>query len=281
MDSPRRRFDPAALAVIGVAVVLLVAASAYLLLRVWQDPAIPVVKPRPKPAPPPVFAQKPVPAPAPKAAAPPRELRKVPADVPVPSNLLATLGNGRTWRYNVTVEPPLWRDATLLYRVTERGGEKLVDTDFRHAGGNMSFRLGTFAAGHPSHASTRFPGFFLYVAYLDQPLDEGRTVRWEWPWQLPDGKVRPGRVKRFVGEVKRWENQPAAPSAKAPNDHFPTARIEGTLLYIEDGARRAAAAETIWYSARYLQIVRIVREGKTPDEAAHRIVAELVEHTYQ
>ena len=273
MDSPRRRLDPVALAVFGVAVVLLVAVSAHLILRVWQDPVIPVAKP--------VVAKKPPPAPAPKPAASPRELRKVPTDVPVPSNLVAMYGNGRTWRYKVTVEPPLWRDATLAYRITERGGERVVDTDFRYAGGHMSFRLGTFAAGHPSHASTRFPGFFLYAAYLDQPLDEGRLVRWEWPWQLPDGKVRPGRVKRFVGEVKRWENLPAAPSAKAPGDRFPTARIEGTLLYIEDGVQRAAAAETIWYSARFLQIVKIVREGRTPDEGVHRIVAELVEHTYQ
>lgn len=182
--------------------------------------------------------------------------------MPVPNQLIAMYGNGRAWRYNVTVEPPLWRDATLAYRIVERNGEKLVDTDFRYAGGNTSFRLGI-------------------VAYLDQPLDEGRAVSWEWPWQLPDGNVRPGRVKRFVGEVKRWENLPAAPIAKAPGNHFPTARIEGTLLYIEDGVQRASAAETIWYSARFLQIVKIVREGKTPDEGAQRIVAELVEHTYR
>lgn len=277
MDSPRR-LDPAALAVFAVAAVSLVAVGAYLGFRVWRDPAAPVAKS--KVSPPPVAVRQPAAPPSPRPAPAARELRKVPADVPVPSKLIAMEGAGRAWRYRVTVEPPLWRDATLAYRVTDRGGEKLVDTDFRYDGGQMNFRLGTLVAGHPSHANVRFPGFFMYVAYLGEPLDEGRPVTWEWPWQLPGGQVRPGRVKRFVGQVAAWENLPMPPSAKAPMNMLNTARIEGTLLYIEDGQQRASAAETLWYAPRFMQIVKIVREGKTPDEGAHRIVAELVEHTY-
>jgi hypothetical protein len=268
VDAPRRGFDPAALAVIGVATALMVAIGGYLAVSLWLH----------KPPPPPqkVAAQKPPPKPVPAAP----QLRKVPADVPVPSQAIAMHGAGQTWRYRVTVEPPLWRDATLAYRIIDQRGEKLVDTDFQYAGGNMKFRLGTFAAGHPSHASTRFPGFFMYVAYLDQPLDEGRTVGWEWPWQLPGGQVRPGRIKRYVGQVKAWENLSMPPSAKAPANMLSTARIEGTLLYIEDGVQRAAAAETLWYAPRFLQVVKIVHEGRTPDEEAHRIVAELVGYEY-
>ncbi|HUQ26169.1 MAG TPA: hypothetical protein VM140_10890 [Burkholderiales bacterium] len=273
MDAPRRGLDPAALAVFAVAVVLLVGVSAYVGWRMWRDPPLLVAKP--KAAPPPVAKPKAAPPPVPA-----RELRKVPAEVPVPSKLIVDLGAGRTWRYRVTVEPPLWRDATLAYRIIDRGGEKLVDTDFQYAGGKMNFRLGALAAGHPSHASTRFPGFFMYVAYLHEPLDEGRAVSWEWPWQLPGGQTRPGRVKRFVGEVKAWENLSMPPSANAPANILNTARIEGMLSYIEDGVQRASASETLWYAPRFLQVVKIVREGRSPDEGATRIVAELIEHTY-
>jgi hypothetical protein len=58
---------------------------------------------------------------------------------------------------------------------------------------------------------------------------------------------------------------------------FNTARIDATLYYMEDGRVRAAVAETLWYSPRFFQVVRVAREGKAPDEGAHTIVAELVE----
>jgi hypothetical protein len=111
-------------------------------------------------------------------------------------------------------------------------------------------------------------------------LHVGRSFTWEWPWQLPNGQVRPGRVKRYVAVVKEWGNIAAPPSVKAPMDTFAVARIDATLSYIEDGVERAVAVERFWYAPRFMQIVRIVREGKTPDEAAHRIVAELVEYAY-
>jgi len=58
-----------------------------------------------------------------------------------------------------------------------------VLTDFVYAGGTMNFHLGTFAAGHPSHANTRFPGFFMYASYFPASLKEGQRFAWGWPWQ--------------------------------------------------------------------------------------------------
>jgi hypothetical protein len=58
---------------------------------------------------------------------------------------------------------------------------------------------------------------------------------------------------------------------------IPVARIEGQLSYVEGGKTVATAKETLWVAPRYAQVVRIVREGRTPDEGSQRIVAELVE----
>lgn len=274
MDEPRRGFDPLALAVNGVAVVAMLAIGGYLAISLWLE------KPAPPP-PKPVVAKPAPPTPRPETKSAP-QARTVVGDIPpAPAELMAQYGAGRKWHYHVEVEPRLWRDATLIYRMRDRGGDKVVDTDFRYADGGMQFHLGTFAAGHPSHANTRFPGFFMYAAYLNRPLNLGERFSWEWPWQLPDGSVRPGRVKRYTAEVKEWTSIPAPRSMRAPMDQFPVARIEVRLAYVEDGVERFAAKETVWYAWRYLQVAKIVREGKTPDEAAHRIVADLVEHIYQ
>jgi len=300
VDSPRRRLDPLALAVIGAAVAFVVVASAYVLVSVRKESAPPPtdvrktvedlvasLRSRIEPKPPTPPAAKPSPQPLAKAPAkaPAKPAVKVApppptGDRPIPARVIAEHGAGRTWHYRVSVEPAVWRDATLTYRLIGRDSALQVDTHFRHAGGKMDFHLGTFAAGHPSHANTRFPGFFMHAAYLDRPLDVGTTFTWEWPWREPGGPVRAGRVKRWEGAVMEWENLPAPPSAKAPSDIFRVARIEAVLSYIEDGRVQAMAAETLWYAPRFMQVVKVVREGKTPDEAAHRIVAELVEHRY-
>jgi hypothetical protein len=275
VDGPRRGLDPLALAVNGVAVVAMLAVGGYLAVSLWRYQPPP---PLPKPV---VVAKKPAPA-AKQApvAKPAAEPRPVATGEPVPSQLITQHGAGRHWMYRVDVQPPLWRNATLRYRIDERGGEKAVATHFLYAGGEMNFSLGVLAANHPSHAQTRFPGFFLYAAYLDQPLEIGRRFTWQWPWQLPNGQVRAGRVKRYDAVVMEWGNLAAPPSVKAPNDMFAVVRIDAILSYVEDGVVRATAVERFWYAPRYMQIVRIVREGKTPDEAVHQIVAELVEHTY-
>jgi hypothetical protein len=199
-------------------------------------------------------------------------IRALPAGAPAASERLffPAPGAGRTWRYSVAVEPPVWQDATLTYRTVRQGQDLAVTTQFRHAGGTMNFNLGVFAAGHPSHANVRFPGFFFHPAYF-HALDSTQPIVWEWPWQLPDGKTRAGRMKRYVGQATGWTE------LRVQGASHPALRIEATLSYIEDGRVAASAKETIWYMPSVQQVAKVVREGRTPDEGTTHIVAELVE----
>ena len=268
--------DPLALAIFGAAVALLVGLVLYVFFFKAPEPA---------PAGPGLAQQarqavdslrKPAPVPAARPAAPDARAAK-------PAAPVAQTGSdagypvwpppaGMTWTYRVSLEPQLWQDAVLAYRVTQQGGALVVDTNFRHAKGHMAFRLGSFQAGDPAHANTRFPGFFLYPAYFGDKLRVGQALAWEWPWQMPGGGVRPGRVKRFEGRVVASEQYhgPVFPMASM-------LRIEGALSYIEDGRVQASARETLWYAGKAAGLVRIERDGRTPDEGATRIVAELVE----
>jgi len=175
---------------------------------------------------------------------------------------------GRTWRYAVVVEPPAWRDITLTYRTQRENAGIGVLTDFVHAGGKMNFHLGTFAAGHPSHANTRFPGFFMHASYFPLSLKEGQRLSWGWPWQ----PVRDGRMKRYEGQVARWEN------IQVPAGIYTAAVIEAELLYVEEGKVQARVRETLWYVPKLSQVVKVLRDGRAPDEGSSRIVAELAEY---
>jgi len=175
---------------------------------------------------------------------------------------------GHTWRYAVVVEPPTWRDITLTYRTQREGAGIGVLTDFVYAGGKSNFHLGTFAAGHGSHANTRFPGFFMHPSYFNLPLQPGQKVSWGWAWQPP----REGRVKRYEGTVVRVDD------VTVPAGTYRAAVIVAELSYIEDGQVRARARETLWYAPAVSQIVKVVREGRTPDEGSSRIVAELADY---
>lgn len=175
---------------------------------------------------------------------------------------------GHSWRYAVIVEPPVWRDITLTYRTQRENAGIGVLTDFVHAGGKMNFHLGIFAAGHPTHANTRFPGFFMHPSYFSLPLQPGQKLSWEWAWQ----PAREGRVKRYEGRVVRVDD------VTVPAGTYRAAVIEAELSYIEGGQVRARARETLWYAPAASQIVKIVREGRTPDEGSSRIVAELAEY---
>jgi len=174
---------------------------------------------------------------------------------------------GRTWRYAVIVEPPVWRDITLTYRTQRENTGIGVLTDFVYAGGKMNFHLGTFAAGHPSHANTRFPGFFMHPSYFSLPLQPGQKLSWGWAWQ----PSREGREKRYEGRVVRVED------VTVPAGTYRAAVIEAELTYIEGGQVRARARETLWYAPAASQIVKVVREGRAPDEGSSRIVAELMD----
>ena len=199
------------------------------------------------------------------------KIRDKPAAKPLPPSPAVASGArreaGRTWRYKVVVEPPTWRDIILTYRTQREGAGIGVLTDFVHAGGKMNFHLGTFAAGHPSHANTRFPGFFMHASYMPPSLKEGQRLAWGWAWQ----PVRAGRLKRYEGQVARWEN------IQVPAGVFTAAVIEAELLYLEEGKVQARARETLWYVPKLAQVVKVVRDGRTPDEGSRRIVAELAE----
>ena len=203
------------------------------------------------------------------------KLRDKPSTKPVPKSLPPTasapgagIEAGRTWRYAVVVEPPAWRDATLTYRTQRENAGIGVLTDFAYAGGKMNFHLGNYAAGHPSHANTRFPGFFMHPSYFKLPLEPGQKLSWGWAWQ----PVREGRVKRYEGRVLRWED------VTVPAGTFRAAVIEADLYYVEAGQTRAQAKETLWYAPQVAQLVKVVRDGRTPDEGSSRIVAELAEY---
>jgi hypothetical protein len=210
---------------------------------------------------------------APKAAAPrpsaPQAAAPRPAASPASPQSAAgpALEAGRSWRYGVVVEPPAWRDITLTYRTQREGNGVGVLTDFVHAGGKSNFHLGTYAPGHPSHANTRFPGFFMHASYIQQPLKEGQRLSWGWAWQ----PQREGRMKRYEGRVARFEE------VRVPAGTFTTAVIVADLHYIEGGQVQASARETLWYAPKLAQVVKVLREGRTPDEGSVRIVAELAE----
>ena len=83
--------------------------------------------------------------------------------------------------------------------------------------------------------------------------------------------MRSGRLKQYFCRVQAWED------VTTPAGKFPAARIEVTLNYIENGKIMATTREMLWYSPQASQIVRLVREGRAPDEGSTRIVAELLE----
>ena len=273
-EKPPQRQDPIAVAVLGCAVLLLIGLVLYVVLSKPAAPEKPgwiaELRGKLQPAPP-----KPQVSPARPQIAPTRpDAAKKPTAIPArpqPSAWVVPEA-GRTWRYAVTVEPSVWRDVTLTYRSMREGDALVVLADFRHAGGQMDFRLGTFARGHPSHANVRFPGFFMHASYFEPPLEAGQRVSWEWPWQLAGGAVKNGRLKRFHGQVVRWEN------VQVPAGTYSAAVIETDLYYIDDGRAQAKAKETLWYAPKVSQVVKVVREGRVPDESVGRIVAELVEY---
>ncbi len=281
-EQPRQ--DSLALIVMGVALALVAALGLYLLFSIRSQP-----EPAPgqatesfvqkvregvrkmvasfesKPAPPPKQqVQQPAPKPQPQQQIAKPQPQPQPQKEAPPAT---TLEAGRIWRYTVKVEPEVWKNVTLTYRTAQEAGGLAVRTEFQHAGGNSAFHLGYFAANHPTHTNTRFPGFFMYAAYLKQPIEIGQQVEFSWPWQ---GK--PGGVKRYQGTVRQW-GEVALASGK-----LRAAEIDGQLTYLDQGKVVARAQETFWYAPRVAQVVKIERQGVVPDESLNRITAELAEY---
>ena len=271
--------DPLAVAFFGAALALLAGLLLYVLVFGAPEPAAPARPARPglveelqrfvAAIEEQIRDQAAPRAPDKRVAAVPAAPKAGPAakSAPPPNPPGPVLEAGRVWRYAVTVEPPIWRDITLTYRTQREGAGIGVLTDFVHAGGKMNFHLGTFAAGHPSHANTRFPGFFMYPSYFRLPLQPGQELTWSWPWQ----PASQGRMKRYVARMLRWED------VRVPAGTYRAALIEANLYYVEGEQLRANAKEMLWYAPQVSQLVKVVRDGRTPDEGASRIVAELAE----
>jgi hypothetical protein len=286
-EPPRKRFAAAAVGFHGTAIAVIVGLGLYLLYKIISDPAttsVPVAEERrlqdavsdirkwidEKRTEPPAQAPKP----PPRAAAPPPSTPPAmshPAPAQQGAGPLLPLEADRVWRYAVSVDPPTWRDIVLTYRVPREGDRLVVYTDFRHAAGEMHFKLGALQAGDPAHANVRFPGFFLHSAYIDFPLIPGQRLMWSWPWQLPGGAVRAGRVKQFEGVVAGWE------ALKVPAGTFNAVRIDVVIKYMENGNLGGTSRETIWLAPKVWGVAKVVREGVAPDEGFRRIVAELAE----
>jgi len=254
--------DPLALAVFGAALALLAGLLLYVLFFVTPEPAAPAGATGAS------TASTLLDTVRREAAGLAENFRDTPA-VKAPASVAGpALEAGHSWRYTVAVEPPAWRDVTLTYRTQREGAGIGVLTDFVHAAGKMNFHLGSYAAGHSSHANTRFPGFFMHPSYFRQPLEAGQKLSWGWAWQ----PVREGRMKRYEGRVLRWED------VTVPAGTYRAAVIEVDLYYVEGGQVRAQAKEMLWYAPQVAQLVKVVREGRTPDESSRRIVAELAEY---
>jgi hypothetical protein len=281
--------DPLALAFFGAALALLAGLLLYVIFgasrgsqpepaqasaslpQQVRDAARKLVDKLDRPAQAPAPAAKPQPPPQSQAQAKPRPQPQARAQAPQaqgPAAPVKALQAGQSFRYAVQVQPEAWRDITLDYRTSAASGGLSVHTDFVHAGGKMNFNLGIFAAGHGSHANVRFPGFFMHPSYFPATLQPGQALSWSWAWQ----PQREGRVKRYDGRVVRWED------VQVPAGTFRTLRIDTELSYVEGGQVRAKARETLWYAPQLAQLVKVVREGRTPDEGLDRIVAELAGH---
>ncbi len=281
MEQNPRKLDPLAVVVVGAAALVALVLVVWLVLSLRS--ALP--KPAPEGAGSVVegvrsaleqarhflrkFDERSLPPPAPVAKpAPPR-----PAAPGQPGGGSAKPGIdlplGKSWTYNVTLEPEVWRDATLAYRSVADGDAVAVQAEFRHSKGNMAFRLGTYTRGHPSHAQIRFPGFFMHGAYLDFPLTRGKAFSWSYPWQMADNRLREGRVRRWDAVVVGNE------TVSVPAGRFEAIRIDATVRYIDAGKDLATVNEILWYAPSIRQIVKVARAGRSPDEAGQRIVAEL------
>lgn len=269
-DPPRRGLDPLALKVLGAALALAIG------LAVWLFVAIRSAPDAPRDAGPGIAsglvdAARSLLRRVEESARPAPPATQSSTSAPAPGKRGIELAAGRSWTYAVRLEPEVWRDATLTYRTVAEQGALVVHTEFRHAQGRLSFRLGPYVAAHASHAQLRFPGFFMHGAYFEFPLAPGRKFSWTYPWQMPDNRVRADRVRRFDAAVG------ASESVSVPAGRYDAMRIDAVLSYVDAGRTIATVNETLWYAPSIRQIVKVVRDGRSPDEAGRRIVAELAD----
>ena len=183
--------------------------------------------------------------------------------LPVPANA--------TWAYDISFGPQWGKAGQLLYQTMPQAqGQVGANMTWVPTGAQATtWFLGIVEAKHPSHANTRFPGFFMHAAYLPAQLQTGSKLQWEFPWQGGDAARQAGRVRRYEMAVAGWER------VRVPAGEFEAARLEGTLRYVEGEAVRAEVRYRLWYSPRVKQVVRLVWIGRAPDESGTEMIAEL------
>lgn len=180
---------------------------------------------------------------------------------------------GGSWTYQVAFGPDFRTAGRLMYSASPApSSTPALRMQWAPNGAKAtSWDFGVFAPGHPSHQNVRFPGFFMHAAYFPFPLKAGDTISWSFPWQLADASVRPGRERRFEARVAGWED------VSVPAGRFASARLNTVLRYVEGDSVRAEVRNTLWYAPQARQVVRILWSGRAPDEGATEILAELSE----
>lgn len=176
---------------------------------------------------------------------------------------------GGKWAYDVFFGPD-WRSTGQLLYTTSRQSEnsELVGANMSwrpHGGQTTTWTLGILEADHPSHANTRFPGFFVYPVYLPRSPQPGSLLVWEIPWQ-GSGKQA---MRRFDMRVAGWE------SVSVPAGVFNAVHLEGKLRYVDNEIVKAEIRYELWYAPEIRQIVRVLWLGRAPDESSSEMIAEL------
>lgn len=186
---------------------------------------------------------------------------------------VSTVPAGGRWTYDVFFGPCWQMNGQLQYSTQQQTENKIT------VGANMSWIpnggqpttwfLGVMEPDHPSHANTRFPGFFMHPVYLPPSPQPGSLVVWEFPWQ-GGGKAQ---MRRFDMRVAGWE------SVTVPAGVFDAVHLQGTLRYVDSEVVKAEVRYELWYAPKARQIVRLLWLGRAPEEAAAEMIAELAGFT--
>jgi len=237
------------------------------LIEKLRAPA-PVPVPAPKTKPQAQALTQPSPANAMNAADPKRSFAAAVAPA-APQVRLPPVG--ANWTYDVYFGPDWNKAGQLAYQTQPQEKDKVgASMAWMPRGGKTSsWVLGIVLPDHPTHANTRFPGFFMHPAYFPQALVPGSRLLWEIPWQGGDAKMGVARARRYDMKVIAWERVSVAAG------EFDAAHLAGALRYMEGENVKAEVRYSLWYAPRAKQVVRVLWEGRAPDEGQSEIIVEL------
>lgn len=220
-------------------------------------------------------ATAPTATPAPSTADPARVFAAI--DPPAGAQVLPVPMDAK-WRYNVYFGPGFDKAGELRYETYRLGASasKLVpQADMGKIGANMhwapnsgnvsSWFFGVIEPDHPSHANTRFPGFFMHASYIPRTVAAGGRVIWEVPWQ---GGGR-NQARRWDMRSEGWQ------MLELPAGRFAALHLKGKLQYVDNEVVKAEIDYSLWYSPAARQVVRVVWQGRAPDEGNTQMIVEL------